>query len=197
MTAAATGAGGDRMTELIPAIDIGTTSVRAGVIGTGRRLHAGFSETCLTARPASGLVEQDSGDWLGLIDRAPATLTAGGRRAAIRDPRRWPGSSPKCCPTRSLRGSTPTSSASTPRRFPPIRRPMRRFLTWPRAGQGYGMTMGRRGEPRAGAALVGVLVQGVRDNGLTQIAVDSYVREILTGAIVLCAVALSSISRAR
>jgi ribose transport system permease protein len=60
-----------------------------------------------------------------------------------------------------------------------------------------GMTMGRQGEPRVLATLVGVLVLGILDNGLTQLAVDSYVREILIGAIVVAAVAISSIGRAR
>lgn len=60
-----------------------------------------------------------------------------------------------------------------------------------------GMTMGRQGEPRVAATLVGVLVLGILDNGLTQLAVDSYVREILIGAIVVAAVALSSVGRAR
>lgn len=55
-----------------------------------------------------------------------------------------------------------------------------------------GMTMGRQGEPRVLATLVGVLILGVLDNGLTQLNVDSYVRELLVGAIVLSAVAMSS-----
>ena len=55
-----------------------------------------------------------------------------------------------------------------------------------------GMTMGRQGEPRVLATLVGVLILGVLDNGLTQLNVDSYVRELLIGAIVLSAVAMSS-----
>ncbi|MFN3644328.1 MAG: ABC transporter permease [Gemmobacter sp.] len=58
-----------------------------------------------------------------------------------------------------------------------------------------GMTMGRAGEPRVLATLVGVLILGVLNNGLTQMNVDSYVREILVGSIVLTAVAISSIGR--
>ncbi|MFN6977644.1 MAG: ABC transporter permease, partial [Gemmobacter sp.] len=46
-----------------------------------------------------------------------------------------------------------------------------------------GMTMGRAGEPRVLATLVGVLILGVLNNGLTQMNVDSYVREILVGSI--------------
>lgn len=60
-----------------------------------------------------------------------------------------------------------------------------------------GMTMGRQGEPRVLATLVGILILGVLDNGLTQLNVDSYVRELLVGGIVLSAVALSSVGSAR
>lgn len=60
-----------------------------------------------------------------------------------------------------------------------------------------GMTMGRQGEPRVLATLVGVLILGVLDNGLTQLNVDSYVREILVGGIVLAAVALSTVGSRR
>lgn len=59
-----------------------------------------------------------------------------------------------------------------------------------------GMTMGRAGEPRVLATLVGVVLLGVLDNGLTQMKVDSYVREMLVGGIVIVAVATSSLGRA-
>ncbi|HEY5081447.1 MAG TPA: ABC transporter permease [Bauldia sp.] len=55
-----------------------------------------------------------------------------------------------------------------------------------------GMTMSEEGEPRVHATLIGVLALGVLDNGLTQMRVDSYVRDILVGAIILAAVASSS-----
>ncbi len=58
-----------------------------------------------------------------------------------------------------------------------------------------GMTMGKEGEPRVLATLVGVLILGVLDNGLTQMKVDSYIREMLIGAIVIIAVATSSLGR--
>ncbi len=58
-----------------------------------------------------------------------------------------------------------------------------------------GMTMSEEGEPRVLATLVGVLILGILDNGLTQMAVDSYVREILVGGIVVAAVAFSSLSK--
>ena len=60
-----------------------------------------------------------------------------------------------------------------------------------------GMTMSEEAEPRVLATLVGVLILAVLDNGLTQMAVDSYVREILVGAIILAAVALARIGLVR
>jgi ribose transport system permease protein len=58
-----------------------------------------------------------------------------------------------------------------------------------------GMTMTRQGEPRVVYTLVGVLMLGILDNGLTQMQVDSYVREILVGVIVIAAVAIAAISK--
>ncbi len=58
-----------------------------------------------------------------------------------------------------------------------------------------GMTMGKEGEPRVLATLVGVLILGILDNGLTQMKVDSYIREMLIGATVIAAVATSSFGR--
>jgi len=58
-----------------------------------------------------------------------------------------------------------------------------------------GMTMSEQGEPRILATVVGVLILGVLDNGLTQMSVDSYVRQILVGAIIVVAVAASSITK--
>jgi ribose transport system permease protein len=60
-----------------------------------------------------------------------------------------------------------------------------------------GMTMSEQGEPRILATVIGVLILGVLDNGLTQMAVDSYVRQILVGGIIVLAVAASSISKRR
>jgi ribose transport system permease protein len=60
-----------------------------------------------------------------------------------------------------------------------------------------GMTMSRRGEPKVVYTLVGVLILGVLDNGMTQLRVDSYVREIFVGLIVLAAVAVASLSKRR
>lgn len=58
-----------------------------------------------------------------------------------------------------------------------------------------GMTMTRDGQPKVLATLAGVVVLGVMDNGLTQLQVDSYVREVLVGAIILAAVSISAIGR--
>ena len=58
-----------------------------------------------------------------------------------------------------------------------------------------GMTMSEEGEPRVLYTLLGVLILGVLDNGLTQMNVDSYIREVLVGFIVILAVAFSSITK--
>ncbi|MGD1887272.1 MAG: ABC transporter permease [Cohaesibacteraceae bacterium] len=58
-----------------------------------------------------------------------------------------------------------------------------------------GMTITRDGQPRVLATVAGVVILGILDNGLTQLRVDSYVREILVGAIILVAVGFSALSR--
>ena len=58
-----------------------------------------------------------------------------------------------------------------------------------------GQTMTADGTPRVLATLGGVIVLGVLDNGLTQLSVDSYVREVLVGAIIIGAVWASRIAR--
>jgi ribose transport system permease protein len=60
-----------------------------------------------------------------------------------------------------------------------------------------GQTMTEEGEPRVPATLGGVAILGVLGNGLTQMNVDSYVRDMLTGSIVIAAVAASSFGKAR
>jgi hypothetical protein len=46
-------------------------------------------------------------------------------------------------------------------------------------------------------ALGGVLVLGVLDNGLTQMRVDSYLREVMVGLIILTSVGVSALSQKR
>lgn len=60
-----------------------------------------------------------------------------------------------------------------------------------------GMTMSRHGEPRVLNTLAGVLFLGVLSNGLTQLSVDSYVRDILVGTIIIAAVAASGLEKLR
>lgn len=60
-----------------------------------------------------------------------------------------------------------------------------------------GMTMSPQGEPRLLGTLLGVLILAVLDNGLTQLSVDSYVRQVLVGGIILIAVAAGSITKTR
>lgn len=58
-----------------------------------------------------------------------------------------------------------------------------------------GMTLTENGQPRVVATLAGVAVLGVLDNGLTQMRVDSYVRQVLVGAIIIVAVSISALGR--
>lgn len=60
-----------------------------------------------------------------------------------------------------------------------------------------GMTLTRDGQPRVLATLAGVLVLGVLDNGLTQMRVDSYLREVMVGLIILTSVGVSALSQKR
>ena len=60
-----------------------------------------------------------------------------------------------------------------------------------------GMTLTRGGQPRVLATLAGVLVLGVLDNGLTQMRVDSYLREVMVGLIILTSVGVAALSQKR
>ncbi len=58
-----------------------------------------------------------------------------------------------------------------------------------------GMTITRDGQPHVLATVAGVVTLGVMDNGLTQLQVDSYVRQVLVGAIIIVAVSVSAIGK--
>ena len=58
-----------------------------------------------------------------------------------------------------------------------------------------GMSIARHGEPRAINTLVGVLILGILNNGLTQLSVDSYIRDILVGIIIIAAVTVSGLEK--
>lgn len=58
-----------------------------------------------------------------------------------------------------------------------------------------GITMSDEGEPHVFGTLVGVFILGVLANGLTQLQINSYVQQVLTGTIIILAVALGSVSR--
>lgn len=60
-----------------------------------------------------------------------------------------------------------------------------------------GMTVSANGEPRVLNTLAGVLFLGVLSNGLTQLSIDSYVRDILVGSIIITAVAVSGLEKLR
>jgi ribose transport system permease protein len=60
-----------------------------------------------------------------------------------------------------------------------------------------GMTMSRHGEPRVLNTLIGVMILGILSNGLTQLSVDSYIRDILVGLIIIAAVAPGSLEKLR
>jgi len=58
-----------------------------------------------------------------------------------------------------------------------------------------GMTMSDEGEPNLFGTLTGVLILGVLSNGLTQIKIDTYVQQIITGGIIIGAVMFSSLTK--
>ena len=60
-----------------------------------------------------------------------------------------------------------------------------------------GMTMSEEGEPNLFGTLTGVLILGVLSNGLTQLRIDTYVQQMLTGLIIIAAVLFSRLSLRR
>ena len=60
-----------------------------------------------------------------------------------------------------------------------------------------GMTFSEEGEPNLFGTLIGVLILGVLSNGLTQLRIDTYVQQILTGIIIISAVMFSSLTKNR
>ncbi len=58
-----------------------------------------------------------------------------------------------------------------------------------------GMTLTAHGQPRVLATVVGVVVMGLLDNGLTQMNVNSYVRQVLVGVIIVLAVSVATLAR--
>lgn len=60
-----------------------------------------------------------------------------------------------------------------------------------------GMTLSRAGVPTVGGTLVGVAIMGVLSNGLNILHVNSYIQQVLTGIIIVIAVALSRFSTRR
>lgn len=63
-------------------IDLGTSAVKAAVIGADGVLRDSFAEAYPTRRSGQNIVEQDAGDWMRLIDRALSSF-AGHEVAAI------------------------------------------------------------------------------------------------------------------
>jgi ribose transport system permease protein len=57
------------------------------------------------------------------------------------------------------------------------------------------MTVFREGEAHIFGTIFGVLIMGVMGNGLNILGVNTYVQSILTGAIIVLAVLMSSLSK--
>lgn len=64
--------------RLILGIDVGTTSVKAGLLDADGALVASYAQNYPTARAGGGVVEQDPHDWTRLIDAAIARFVGAG-----------------------------------------------------------------------------------------------------------------------
>jgi ribose transport system permease protein len=83
----------------------------------------------------------------------------------------------------------------------------RLFSAHPQAGSPFmlnaaaavflGMTAFREGEANIWGTLLGALIMGVMGNGLNILGINTYVQSILTGAIIILAVLLSSLAKKR
>ncbi len=72
------------MNDLLLGIDLGTTSVKAGVFASDGTQLAGFAERYPTRRPAPGICEQDPADWIRLIEGAMEQVRAAGLAGSVR-----------------------------------------------------------------------------------------------------------------
>lgn len=64
--------------RLILGIDVGTTAIKAGLVETRGRIVSSFAESYTTHRHGNGVVEQETDDWVGLIEAAIAQFLAEG-----------------------------------------------------------------------------------------------------------------------
>lgn len=60
-----------------------------------------------------------------------------------------------------------------------------------------GMTMFKEGQPNVPGTFVGVLILGVLSNGLNILQVNTYLQDVMAGAIIVLAVLLSGVARRR
>jgi xylulokinase len=72
------------MQDLLLGIDLGTTSVKAGMFAPDGSQLAWFAESYPTRRPAPGICEQDPADWIRLIDRAMEQFRTSGLSNSVR-----------------------------------------------------------------------------------------------------------------
>lgn len=70
--------------RLILGIDVGTTSVKAGLINTRGEMISSFAESYPTTRSANKIVEQNPDHWVELINKAIEQFVAEGYRHSIK-----------------------------------------------------------------------------------------------------------------
>ena len=69
--------------DVMIGLDVGSTSVKAGLLGPDGVMLSGFRAPYPTARPQHNWVEQDPDDWTRLIDQAMARFAATGLAARV------------------------------------------------------------------------------------------------------------------